>query len=160
MMARYGISPRGLGDVGRDLFRELLAARLDVKARAASTTDKEEAQRLKVQAAGLKIVINSVYGQFNNGYSPLYDPEAVLAVTTTGQLLLIDLVERLDAVGAEILSVNTDGLYSGSAGMTLGGARPWQTGRPRPGWPWRPSRSAACWYRRQIIMPHAPIGEW
>src|SRR5262249_33504928 len=39
-----------------------------------------------------------------------FDFEAMLAVTITGQLMLVDLVERLGEAGARALSVNTDGL--------------------------------------------------
>ena len=113
LMARFGFFPRALGDVGLEEYREILAKRLAIKEQAAAATDPAEAKRLKVQADGLKIVLNSTFGQFGNPYrsNPLYDPEALLAVTLTGQLLLLDLVERLDRAGAEILSVNTDGLY-------------------------------------------------
>ena len=52
-----------------------------------------------------------MFGQTGNPYSPLYDPEALLAVTLTGQLLLIDLVERLSDAGAEALATNTDGVF-------------------------------------------------
>ena len=111
MMARFDIFPRALGDAGLREYREILAERLAIKAKVAAATDPEEAKRLKAQADGLKIVLNSVFGQFGNPYSTLCDPEAFLAVTLSGQLLLLDLIERLDMAGAEILSVNTDGLY-------------------------------------------------
>ena len=111
MMARFGIFPRSLGECGLEQFKEVLAERLDVKERAGTATDPAIQKRLKVQAHGLKIVLNSTFGQFGNPYSVLYDPTAFLAVTLTGQLMLIDLLERLDSAGAEILSVNTDGLY-------------------------------------------------
>jgi hypothetical protein len=111
MMAAFDLFPRSLGEVGLVQYREILTERLNIKARAAQISDKEEAKQLKAQADGLKIVLNSTFGQFGNSYSPLYDPEAFLGITLTGQLLLIDLVERLVAAGAEILSVNTDGLY-------------------------------------------------
>ena len=110
MMASFGIVPRSLGDCGADLFAEILAERIKIKAQAAAESDPAESQRLKVQSHGLKIVLNSVFGQCGNPYSVLYDPTAFLAVTLTGQLMLIDLLERLDSAGAEILSVNTDGL--------------------------------------------------
>ncbi|HMB02346.1 MAG TPA: hypothetical protein VKP69_01235, partial [Isosphaeraceae bacterium] len=56
-------------------------------------------------------MLNSSFGQLGNPYSTLYDPGSFLAVTLSGQLLLIDLVERLVEIGVEVLSVNTDGLY-------------------------------------------------
>ena len=116
MMADIGIFPRALGDCGLEQFREILTERLGLKERAGRTTDQEEARRLKIQAPGLKIVLNSLFGQLGNTYSALYDPDAFLAVTLTGQLMMIDLIERLAAAGAEVLSANTDGLYFRAAG--------------------------------------------
>ena len=40
----------------------------------------------------------------------MYDPNAFLGVTLSGQLMLLDLVERLTAAGVRVLMVNTDGL--------------------------------------------------
>ena len=111
MMASFGIVPRSLGDCGADLFAEILAERIKIKEQAAAESDPIESKRLKTMADGLKIVLNSVFGQMGNPYSVLYDPTSFLAVTLSGQLLLIDLLERLVGAGAEILSVNTDGLF-------------------------------------------------
>ncbi|HMB05948.1 MAG TPA: DNA polymerase domain-containing protein, partial [Isosphaeraceae bacterium] len=110
MMAQFGIFPRALGEVGLEQYREILAERLEIKERVLEATEPEEERYFKRQSAGLKIVLNSLFGQLGNPYSVLYDPEAFLAVTLTGQLMLIDLVERLDSAGAILLSVNTDGL--------------------------------------------------
>src|SRR5512135_596126 len=83
LMARYGFFPRALWDVGLEEYREILTERLAIKEQATAATDPAEAKRLKVQADGLKIVLNSTFGQFGNPYrsNPLYDPEALLAVT-------------------------------------------------------------------------------
>ena len=111
MMARFEIFPRSLGSAGLEQFKEVLAERIEIKERVLEATEPEEAAHYKAQSNGLKIVLNSTFGQFGNPFSTLYDPTAFLAVTLTGQLMLIDLLERLDSAGAEILSVNTDGLY-------------------------------------------------
>jgi hypothetical protein len=110
MMVLFGISPRALGECGRELYAEILRERLDLKRRASEATDPDEAKALKVAADGMKIVLNSAFGQLGNPYSLLHDPEAMLAVTLGGQLLLIGLLEDLADVGAEILSANTDGI--------------------------------------------------
>ncbi|HMB07141.1 MAG TPA: DNA polymerase domain-containing protein, partial [Isosphaeraceae bacterium] len=111
MIASFGIAPRSLGDCGAHLFAEILAERIKIKEQAATESNPAEATRLKTMAAGLKIVLNSVSGQMGNPYSVLYDPTSFLAVTLSGQLLLIDLLERLVGAGAEVLSVNTDCLF-------------------------------------------------
>jgi hypothetical protein len=92
------------------LFREILDARLELKEQADAATDEAEAKRLKTQADGLKIVLNSTFGQLGNYPSILYDPESMLMVTLTGQLLLINLLEDLAACGARIIATNTDGV--------------------------------------------------
>jgi DNA polymerase elongation subunit (family B) len=59
-----------------------------------------------------KAVLNSFFGKLGDPYSSFYDPAAFMAVTLSGELMLIDLVERLSASDcAEVISVNTDGLY-------------------------------------------------
>ncbi|HMB05301.1 MAG TPA: DNA polymerase domain-containing protein, partial [Isosphaeraceae bacterium] len=110
MIAEFNIAPKSLGTCGADLFREILTTRLDLKEQAAQATDPVEAKRLKAQADGLKIVLNSVFGQFGQFHSKLYDPEAALAVTLTGQFLLLNLVERLAEAGVTLLAVHTDGV--------------------------------------------------
>ena len=67
--------PRNLGDCGTDLFAEILAERIKIKEQAATKSNPAEATRLKTMAAGLKIVLNSVFGQMGNPYSVLYDPD-------------------------------------------------------------------------------------
>ena len=61
-------------------------------------------------ANSLKIVINSLFGHTGNPYSPFYDPAMMLAVTLTGQLALLLLIERMADAEFEVLSANTDGI--------------------------------------------------
>src|SRR5262249_8753046 len=44
-------------------------------------------------------------------HSTLHDPAAFLAVTLSGELMLIDLIERLTSAKVRVLSANTDGLF-------------------------------------------------
>ena len=59
-------------------------------------------RRLAAKRAGdkptsdaLKLVLNSCFGAFNYAYSPLYSPDAFLAITVSGQLCLLALAERI-----------------------------------------------------------------
>ena len=70
-----------------------------------------ERERLDVQANALKLILNSTFGKYGDSFSTLFDPGAMLAVTLSGQLMLIDLIERLSEAGVRILSANTDGLF-------------------------------------------------
>ena len=57
----------------------------------------------------LKIVLNSTYGAMKDIFNPLYDPRSANNVCIFGQLLLTDLIERLEGV-CELIQSNTDGL--------------------------------------------------
>jgi hypothetical protein len=65
----------------------------------------------KVTADALKLVLNTTYGAMNNQYNKLYDPRQALAVCVSGQLYLIDLIEKLEDVPTfRLIQSNTDGL--------------------------------------------------
>lgn len=60
--------------------------------------------------AALKLSLNSVYGDSNNEYSPLYDPQYTMSITCSGQMLLSMLIEScIEKANAQILMANTDG---------------------------------------------------
>ena len=62
-------------------------------------------------AGALKLVLNSTYGAMKNQYNPLYDPRGANHICITGQLLLTDLIEKLEDVeGFSLIQSNTDGL--------------------------------------------------
>lgn len=65
----------------------------------------------KATADALKLVLNTTYGAMNNQYNKLYDPRMALAVCVSGQLYLIDLIEKLEDVPTfRLIQSNTDGL--------------------------------------------------
>lgn len=72
-------------------------------------------QRLKYKAeknplqAPLKIVLNGTYGAMKDKYNPLYDPRQANRVCVYGQLLLLDLIEKLEP-HCDIIQSNTDGV--------------------------------------------------
>lgn len=57
----------------------------------------------------LKIVLNSTYGAMKDIFNPLYDPRSANNVCVFGQLLLTDLIERLEG-HCQLIQSNTDGL--------------------------------------------------
>lgn len=59
--------------------------------------------------AGLKLVLNSVYGLLKSEYSLLNNPKASTTVCAIGQSILYDLTKRLSAT-CEIVQINTDGV--------------------------------------------------
>lgn len=57
-----------------------------------------------------KIALNGSFGKLSSMYSFLYDPKMLIQVTLTGQLSLLMLIERIETLGARIISANTDGI--------------------------------------------------
>lgn len=74
--------------------------------------DKRKATPKALPANGaLKLALNGTYGDSNNEYSPLYDPQYTMTITIGGQLSLCMLAERLiDECQAQVIMANTDGL--------------------------------------------------
>lgn len=65
----------------------------------------------KDEANGLKLVLNTTYGAMKNQYNPLYDALMANSVCISGQLYLIDLIEKLEEVPTfELIQSNTDGI--------------------------------------------------
>ena len=65
----------------------------------------------KVRDKGLKISLNGGgFGNLGNRYSIVYAPHLLIAVTLTGQLSLLMLIERAERAGIPVVSANTDGV--------------------------------------------------
>lgn len=68
----------------------------------------------KAVANSLKITINGTIGKLGNRYSAFYSPDLMLAVTITGQLNLLCLIDELERIkGVSVYSANTDGIMVG-----------------------------------------------
>ena len=59
--------------------------------------------------AALKLALNGTYGETNNEYSPLYDPQYTMSITISGQLTLCMLIDMLQECNIDMLMANTDG---------------------------------------------------
>ena len=57
-----------------------------------------------------KIVLNSTYGILKDKNNALYDPLMSNNVCVTGQLLILDLIEKVESYG-KLIQSNTDGIY-------------------------------------------------
>ena len=78
-------------------FKEIYESRLAFKANGDARAD------------ALKIVINSFYGANKDKFNPLYDPRCANNICIFGQVLLTDLIERLEGQ-CDLIQSNTDGL--------------------------------------------------
>jgi hypothetical protein len=94
-----GLYPRSLGRPFLDVYRRIRDQR--VAAKHAGNV---------IMSEGLKIALNGCFGKLGSPYSILYAPHLMIAVTLTGQLALLMLIERAEAAGIPVVSANTDGV--------------------------------------------------
>jgi len=76
-----------------------------------------------------KIVLNSTYGAMKDRYNPLYDPLMANNVCVGGQLLLLDLIEKLEPHW-QLIQSNTDGLIgyvTGELDHIMAVCREWES---------------------------------
>lgn len=96
-----GLYPTHLGSAFLEVYRGLVDGRLEAK-RTGN----------KVKADSYKILVNGSFGKLGSPWSVLYSPDLLIAVTLTGQLALLMLIEMLEAAGFAVLSANTDGVVT------------------------------------------------
>lgn len=96
LMIKYDLLSRNVKD--KTVFKEIYDKRVALK----------KAGKKKEQAP-YKIILNSTFGITNDPYSLAYDPRRNHEVTINGQLLLLDLLEKLEG-NCELIQSNTDGL--------------------------------------------------
>lgn len=95
LMIQYGLLSRSIKNPAK--FEEIYHSRLKYK---------QEGNKLEKV---LKLLLNSTYGVMKDKSNPLYDPLQANRVCIFGQLLLLDLMERLET-HCEIIQSNTDGV--------------------------------------------------
>lgn len=80
----------------------------EIRAKIAALKVERAGQVAK--ADGGKVSANGAYGKLGSPYSVLYAPHLMIAVTLTGQLALLMLIERAERAGIPVVSANTDGV--------------------------------------------------
>ncbi|MGG2091340.1 hypothetical protein AB1283_01060 [Bacillus sp. S13(2024)] len=96
LMIEYGYISRNVKNPSK--FKEIRDKRLELKA-------KKDPRQLP-----MKIVINANYGAMKDQYNPLFDPLMSNNVCLAGQLLLLDLIEKLEP-HCKLIQSNTDGVF-------------------------------------------------
>lgn len=100
LIVSYGFVPPHLNkDVFLNIYNEKRISRLK---------DKKEGRKLESETK--KLLLNSVTGNYQNEYSWLYSPYAVMQIRINGQLILLMYTEKLLSLGAKIKQINTDGV--------------------------------------------------
>lgn len=93
-----------------DLYPEHLGPGF-VEVYKGTVAERKNHKKGSVLNALYKLANNGVYGDSNNVYSSLYDPQYTMAVTINGQLMICMLAEQLIKIPTvRLIQVNTDGI--------------------------------------------------
>src|SRR5437762_3280467 len=95
----------------RHLLTDLRTFRLEVKAQMRSAKDPKEQRHFHALQNTFKILINSFYGYLGFAQGHFADFEAAARVTQIGRDLLKKMIDWLNAHGAQVIEVDTDGIY-------------------------------------------------
>ena len=99
IIMNLGLYPKHMGVNFNRIYKSIVKRRLEAKK-----------AKNKTVAESLKITINGGFGKFGSQYSMLYSPDLMIAVTITGQLSLLMLIEAIELSGISVVSGNTDGI--------------------------------------------------
>ena len=99
IILKLNLSPGGMGGDFLNVYQQIVTDRL-----------KAKGQGDKLTADTLKIVVNGSFGKLGSKWSALYAPQLMIQTTITGQLCLLMLIERIEAMGCQVVSANTDGV--------------------------------------------------
>src|SRR5438552_9065548 len=99
----------------RQIFRHLLTDlrtfRLEAKASMRAAKDRAQQQYFHALQNTFKILINSFYGYLGFAQGHFADFDAAARVTQIGRELLQKMIDWLKARGAQVIEVDTDGVY-------------------------------------------------
>ena len=100
MLLNFNFYPKHLGKEFKEVYQEIKDKRIHAKRIGDKITNET-----------LKLALNGLSGNLQNEFSWCYDPEAVMGIRINGQLLLLMLTEKLIAIGAKPIQLNTDGIF-------------------------------------------------
>jgi DNA polymerase, archaea type len=95
----------------RHLLTDLRNFRLEAKARMRAERDPARQHHLQALQNTFKILLNSFYGYLGFAQGHFADFDAAARVTQIGRDLLKKMIEWLNAHGAQVIEVDTDGIY-------------------------------------------------
>lgn len=95
----------------RHLLTDLRTFRLEAKASMRAAKDRAQQRYFHALQNTFKILINSFYGYLGFAQGHFADFEAAARVTQIGRDLLKKMIEWLKAQGAQVIEVDTDGIY-------------------------------------------------
>jgi DNA polymerase, archaea type len=93
------------------LLSDLRAFRVEAKRLAQQAQSAEERSHFQALQATFKILINSFYGYLGTSFSNFADFQMASEITETGRQLLKQMIEWLAQRGAQVIEIDTDGIY-------------------------------------------------
>lgn len=97
IMINYGLLPRSIPEEGKKLYEEMYYEQLGLR------------KTNPLKRSVLKLILLCVFGSTLNKWLNFYDPYHGRLITLTGQLFLVDLLEKLEGK-VELVQSNTDGI--------------------------------------------------
>ena len=95
----------------RHLLTDVRAFRLEAKAQMRAAKDPAKQHHLQALQNTFKILLNSFYGYLGFAQGHFADFDGAARVTQIGRDLLKKMIEWLKAHGAQVIEVDTDGIY-------------------------------------------------
>jgi DNA polymerase elongation subunit (family B) len=95
----------------RHLLTDLRTFRLEAKASMRAAKDRAQQQYFHALQNTFKILINSFYGYLGFAQGHFADFDAAARVTQIGRDLLQKMIDWLNTRGAQVIEVDTDGIY-------------------------------------------------
>ncbi len=95
----------------RHLLTDLRTFRLEAKSKMRADKDPAKQHHLQALQNTFKILLNSFYGYLGFAQGHFADFDAAARVTQIGRELLKKMIEWLNAQGAQVIEVDTDGIY-------------------------------------------------
>ncbi|MFN2541691.1 MAG: DNA polymerase domain-containing protein [Chthoniobacterales bacterium] len=95
----------------RSMLSDLRKFRLEAKAKMRAASDPREQHHLEALQNTFKILLNSFYGYLGFAQGHFADFDAAARVTQIGRDLLRKMIDWLNAHGAKVIEVDTDGIY-------------------------------------------------
>ena len=115
LLVVYNYYASGIPEEGKERFQFLLSEcrRLkkhlkEMRKQGLSGTD-EYKEAFGVRDS-IKLILNASTGAMRQEYSPLYDPQNIIALCMTGQLLTTCMAKIVFDLGALVIQTNTDGI--------------------------------------------------
>lgn len=95
----------------RGILTDLRAYRLQAKQQMRAALTPATRASLQALQSTFKILINAMYGYLGFSQARFADYDAAADVTARGRALLRDMVARLQALGSQVIEIDTDGIY-------------------------------------------------